>query len=164
LFCKDIAETFGVDAVGVENGEQAVRKADIIVTCSTSSTPVLKGEWLQAGAHLNAIGSHTPNARELDSTTIRNAKVIVDSRDAALKECGDILIPISEGIIDANHIYAELGEIVTGKKAGRDSGSEVTLFKSQGLAIQDISTASRVYDTATKRQIGFTGGRLVLSK
>jgi ornithine cyclodeaminase/alanine dehydrogenase-like protein (mu-crystallin family) len=85
---------------------------------------------------------------------MKRAKVVVDSRDAALKEAGDIIIPISEGIISPDHIYAELGEIITGKKAGRESANEITIFKSQGLAIQDVSTASKVYEIAAKKGVG----------
>lgn len=109
---------------------------------------------MEPGSHVNAIGSHTPETRELDSAAIKTAKLVVDSRDSALTEAGDIVIPISEGIISPNHIYAELGEIVTGKLTGRKSESEITIFKSQGLAIQDVSVARSIYDIAAKKNIG----------
>ena len=153
-FCKEIRKELEVDAVPVTSPELAVKGSDVVATSSTSKTPVLSGEWLDEGVHVNAIGSHSPDARELDATAIKRAKVIVDSRDAALKEAGDIMIPISEGIISPDHIYAELGEIITGKKAGRESANEITIFKSQGLAIQDVSTASKVYEIATKKGVG----------
>lgn len=86
--------------------------------------------------------------------TIKHTKVVVDSRDAALKEAGDLMIPISQGIISPEHIYAELGEIITGKKTGRGSEGEITLFKSLGLAIQDVSAASKVYEIAAKKGLG----------
>jgi ornithine cyclodeaminase/alanine dehydrogenase-like protein (mu-crystallin family) len=105
---------------------------------------------LDEGTRVNAIDSHTPDERELDATEIERAKLIVDSREAALKETGDLMIPISQGVIAPDHIFAELGEIVTGRKAGRESEDEITLFKSQGLAIQDVSTATKVYEIATK--------------
>lgn len=153
-FCKEIRKELEVDAVPVNSPELAVKGSDIVATSSTSKTPVLNGEWLDEGTHVNAIGSHSPDARELDTTAIRRAKVVVDSRDAALKEAGDIMIPISQGLIAPGHIYAELGEIITGKKAGRESTDEITIFKSQGLAIQDVSTASKVYEIATKKGVG----------
>lgn len=153
-FCKEIAKTYKVTVQGVETCEDAARGSDIIITCSTSKTPVLNGAWLEEGTHVNAIGSHAPDARELDSAVIKKAKLVVDSREAALKEAGDILIPISEGLITADHIYAELGEVVAGKKLGRQNDSEITIFKSQGLAIQDVSTAMKTYELAKKKKIG----------
>jgi len=153
-FCKEISKELGVQATPVDSAEKAVRGSGIVVTSSTSKTPVLVGDWLEEGTHVNAIGSHTPDARELDAEAIKRAKVIVDSREAALKEAGDLIIPISQGLIKPDHIYAELGEIVTGKKAGRQSERDITIFKSQGLAIQDVSTASKVYEIALKKGVG----------
>ena len=104
--------------------------------------------------HINAVGSHSVDAREIDTTTIVRSKVVVDSRDAALKEAADLIIPISNGDISESHLYAELGEIVAGKKQGRIDRKEITLFKSQGLAIQDVSTALLVFKLATAKGIG----------
>jgi ornithine cyclodeaminase/alanine dehydrogenase len=154
LFCEEVSKELQVQAVPVDSSEEAVRRSDIVITSSTSKTPVLNGEWLDEGTHVNAIGSHTPDERELDATVIKRAKLIVDSREAALKEAGDLMIPISQSAIAPDHIFAELGEIVTGRKRGRESQDEITLFKSQGLAIQDVSTATRVYEIAAKRGIG----------
>jgi ornithine cyclodeaminase/alanine dehydrogenase-like protein (mu-crystallin family) len=109
---------------------------------------------LDDGTHVNAIGSHTADSRELDFTAIKRSKVVVDSREAALKEAGDLIMPISEGLITAEHILADLGEVVTKKKLIRTSVNDITVFKSQGLAIQDISTASKVYDFALRKGIG----------
>lgn len=153
-FCKEISKELGIDATPVASAEEAVRGSDIVATSSTSKTPILMGDWLEEGTHVNAIGSHTPDARELDATAIKRAKVIVDSRESALKEAGDLMIPISQGLIKPDHIYAELGEIVTGKKAGRQSEKDITIFKSQGLAIQDVATASKVYEIALKKGVG----------
>jgi alanine dehydrogenase len=156
LFCSEAAKALGVQVVQVGSAKEAVSGSDIVLTASTSKTPVVEGGWLLAGAHVNAIGSHTPDARELDVATVKRAKLIVDSKEAALKEAGDLIIPISQGLLSQDHIYAELGEIVTGKKPGRENESEITVFKSQGLAIQDISTARKVYDLATKKGVGKT--------
>jgi alanine dehydrogenase len=154
VFCKQVSKEVGVQIVPVDSAEKAVRECDIVITASTSKMPVLNGDWLDAGTHVNAIGSHTPDARELDATAIKRAKVVVDSREAALKEAGDLMIPISEGFITRDHIYAELGEVLTGRKVVRTSEKDITIFKSQGLAIQDISTASKVYELAIKKGVG----------
>jgi len=154
LFCKQVSKELGVGVMPVESAERAVRDSDVVITASTSKIPVLNGDWLAEGTHVNAIGSHTPDTRELDATAIKRAKVVVDSREAALKEAGDLMIPISEGLITPNQIYAELGEVVTGRKPARTADKDITIFKSQGLAIQDISTASKVYELAIKKSIG----------
>lgn len=154
LFCRQVSKELGIQMAPVDSVEKAVRGSDIVITTSTSKTPILNGDWLGEGAHVNAIGSHTPDTRELDVTSIKRAKLIVDSREAALKEAGDIIIPISQGLITPAQIHAELGEILTNKKAGRTSDSEITIFKSLGLAIQDVSTASKVYELAMKRGVG----------
>ncbi|MGC8780360.1 MAG: ornithine cyclodeaminase family protein, partial [Anaerolineae bacterium] len=131
----------------------AVEGCDIIVTASTSKTPVFDGTWLAPGTHINGVGSHSLDARELDATAVRRSKVVVDLRDAALAEAGDLVMPIQAGEISADHIYADLGEIVAGKP-GRTHPNEITFFKSVGLAIQDVSTAMRVYELARQKGIG----------
>ncbi|MFX0198252.1 MAG: ornithine cyclodeaminase family protein, partial [Candidatus Hodarchaeota archaeon] len=131
----------GIDVEPVDRVEEAIKDCDIIITATTSSRPVVKGKWLADGAHINAIGSYYPHARELDTETILKAKVVVDLKKAALEEAGDIIIPIKEGTITEHHIYAELGDIVAGKKTGRTKEEEVTVFKSVGLAIQDAAAA-----------------------
>lgn len=109
---------------------------------------------VREGTHINSVGSHTPNARELDTAIIRRSKIIADSYDACLREAGDIMIPIQEGAIDKSHLSAELGEVITGKKSGRADVREITLFKSNGLAIQDVAAARLVYDKAVQAGIG----------
>lgn len=153
-FCKEMSARFHIQVAPVNGAEEAVRGSEIVITSSSSKIPVVFGEWLSEGTHVNAIGSHTPDARELDVTVIKRAKLIVDSREAALKEAGDIMIPIAEGIISQDHIHAELGEVITGKKNGRESDREITVFKSQGLAIQDVSTARKVYELAVSKGTG----------
>jgi ornithine cyclodeaminase/alanine dehydrogenase-like protein (mu-crystallin family) len=100
------------------------------------------------------VGSHTPTARELDTAIIKRSKVIADSYQACLNEAGDIIIPIAEGAIDKSHLHAELGEIITGRKQARADDKEITLFKSNGLAIQDAAAAKLVYDKAVSAGIG----------
>ena len=127
---------------------------DVIVTASSSAAPVFQGAWLAPGTHINGIGSHSPNARELDTETIRRAKVVPDYAPACLAEAGDLIIPIQEGAITEDHVHANLGEVVAGLKPGRESVEEITLFKSVGLAVQDASTAARVYELAQAAGVG----------
>jgi alanine dehydrogenase len=128
--------------------------ADIICTATSSPTPIFDGNHVRPGAHINGIGSHSPAARELDTAIIKRSLLIADARDACLNEAGDVMIPIKEGAITADHIYADLGEIVTRKKPGRSSDSQITLFKSNGLAIQDVAASRVVYERALAAGLG----------
>lgn len=143
-FADEMSKKLGVDVAPVNSPVDAVKDSDIIITATTSADPVVKGEWVREGAHINAIGSYYPHARELDTETIVKSKVVVDLKRAALEEAGDIIIPIKEGAITEKHIYAELGEIVTHKKPGRTNNKEITIFKAVGLAIQDAAVAKLV--------------------
>jgi alanine dehydrogenase len=135
---EDFARQFdGVRATS--SAEEAVRGADVVVTATTAKTPVLFGEWLSPGVHINAIGGLSP-WRELDDEVLRRVRVYVDSREAAMKESGDVMA--------AGQIFAEIGEVVAGTQPGRRSGEEVTLFKSLGLAAEDVATAELVYRKA----------------
>ena len=134
--------------------DELVRDSDIIVTATTSATPVFNGRKIGPGTHINAIGAFTPSTREVDSETVATSKIVVDSLDAALAEAGDIIIPLKEGVIQRENVWAELGEIVTGKKAGRTSQEEKTLFKSVGLGIQDAAVASVVFKKACSLGVG----------
>jgi len=122
------------------SAEEAVRGADVVVTVTNSRTPVLDGEWLSPGAHINAVGAPRPDWRELDDETLRRARLYVDSREAAVEESGDV--------IAAGQAFAELGEVVTGAQPARESAEEITLFKSLGLAVEDMATADLVYRKA----------------
>lgn len=135
------------------NPDQAIREADVVCTATTSRTPVFPDQLLKPGAHINAVGSYTPQMQEIPAETVQRARLVVDSRTAVLAETGDILLPIQEGKIDASHIQAELGEIVTGRQAGRTDNSQITLFKSVGLAVQDAAAARLAVHNA--RQSGF---------
>ncbi|HEY50942.1 MAG TPA: ornithine cyclodeaminase family protein [Dehalococcoidia bacterium] len=134
--------------------DQILEEADIICTASSSPTPLFDGNKVREGTHINSVGSHTPKARELDTAIVRRSKIIADSYDACLREAGDIMLPIQEGAIDKSHLYAELGEVIIGKKSGRADAREITLFKSNGLAIQDVAAAKLVYDKAVQAGIG----------
>jgi ornithine cyclodeaminase/alanine dehydrogenase len=129
-------------------------QADIICTATSSPSPLFDGNEIREGTHINGIGSHTPTARELDSAIVKRSKFVGDSREACFKEAGDLIIPVNAGEIPESHFYAELGEIITGRKQGRVNDKEITLFKSNGLAIQDAATALLVYKKAIVAGIG----------
>jgi len=133
--------------------EQAVA-AGILCCCTSSAEPVIKGELLRPGTHVNAVGAYGPDRRELDTETIRRSVVFIDDESAAGREAGDILTPIAEGAIRASHIKGNLSDLVSGKVGGRTAAAEITVFKSSGLAIEDLVTAQLAYETASARGLG----------
>ncbi len=137
-----------------DSPRQAVEQADIICTATTSSTPVLDDADLKPGVHISAIGSYTPEMQEVPAETVLRARVVVDSRAAVLAEAGDLIQPMRQGRMSEEHIYAELGEIVLGRKAGRESDDEITYFKSVGVAVQDAMAAHLALQNAQKLGIG----------
>lgn len=153
-FIAEMTPRLKLDIIRADSPAQILEEADIICTASSSPTPVFDGNKVREGTHINGVGSHTPKARELDTAIIKRSKVIADSYDACLNEAGDIMIPVQEGAIDKSHLYAELGEVITGRKPGRTDASEITLFKSNGLAIQDVAAAKLIYDKAVQAGIG----------
>ncbi|HYL38220.1 MAG TPA: ornithine cyclodeaminase family protein [Bryobacteraceae bacterium] len=140
-----VAESSRFPIRAAENAEAAVRGADVIVLATASSTPVIEEAWVQAGACVIAVGACLPSQREMDPTLVARGRLIVDSRAAALKESGDVVQGIREGRFGEDHIAAELGEILANRKTGRTSEAEITIFKSLGLAIEDIAAANFVY-------------------
>jgi ornithine cyclodeaminase/alanine dehydrogenase-like protein (mu-crystallin family) len=136
------------------SAEAAVRGADIVVTATSAPAPVLDRAWLKPGAHINAVGAHRPDLRELDAATLKAARLFVDSRDAIMAECGDVLLAIKEGAIQAGDASTEIGEVLAGKKPGRTSSSDITLYKSVGIAVQDVATAALVYRKALEKKAG----------
>ena len=138
----------------VRNNEEAVRGADIIVTATSSLEPVIKKEWISSGAHINAIGTHSPNSREIDSATMAAARIFADRRESVLNESGDYLLATKEGVVTPESIVGEIGEILLGKLSGRTSESEITLFKSLGLAIEDVVCADYLYVKARQTDVG----------
>jgi ornithine cyclodeaminase/alanine dehydrogenase-like protein (mu-crystallin family) len=136
------------------SAEEAVRGADVVCTCTTSPEPVLRREWLAPGAHVNAVGSSIPTSRELDSATIAAAALFVDRRESTENESGDYLTPLREGAIGPGHIRAELGEVLAGLHPGRGADDELTVFKSLGLAVEDLAAAELVVRRARERGAG----------
>ncbi len=133
---------------------EAAREADVLCTATTSKTPVFADEDLKPGVHVNAVGSFTPQMQEVPGETVRRAKLVVGSREGCLSETGDLIIPIRKGLIAADDIYAELGEIAAALKPGRESDEEITLFKSVGNAVQDVSVARAVLMQAETLGLG----------
>jgi alanine dehydrogenase len=153
-FARDIESHTGVTTEIAKNAESAVRVADIITLATSSSKPIIDGAWLEPGVHINAIGSHSPGARELDTASVVRSKVFADSIDACKAEAGDFQIPAEAKDWCWDDIAGEIGQVVTGEKPGRENDSEITLFKSVGLALQDMATASFVYREAITHGIG----------
>lgn len=139
----NVARGVGLDATA--GTPQAVGEADLVCTCTTSPTPVVDGSWLRDGAHVNAVGAYTPDTRELDDETIRRGRVVVESREAALAEAGDLLIPIRAGMVGEDHVVADLSEVVHGARVRR-SPEDVTVFKSVGVAFEDLVVARAAVD------------------
>jgi len=133
---------------------EVVKHSDILVTATTSKTPVFSGKDLRPGMHINAIGAYLPTMREVDEETIRQATLVVDTFEGCLAEAGDLLIPMQAGKFNEASIYADLGDLVTGRKKGRKSSEEVTLFKSVGFAMEDLVVAQKAYQKATQEGKG----------
>jgi len=138
----------------VQTNEDAVRGADLIVTATSSLQPVINKDWISPGAHVNAIGTHSPNSREIDGATMAAARMFTDRRESALNEAGDYLLAAKEGLVTPESIVGEIGELLIGTKAGRTSDSDITLFKSLGLAIEDVATADYLYRKAQAQNAG----------
>ncbi|MCC6316359.1 MAG: ornithine cyclodeaminase family protein [Gemmatimonadaceae bacterium] len=153
-FARDAAARFGVVAEAVPTAERAVRDADIVCTTTAAREPVLLGEWLRPGSHVNAVGASVAAARELDTEAVVRSRLFVDRRESTLAEAGDFLIPRDEGAIANDHIVAELGDVVIGRVVGRRSSAEVTLFKSLGLAIEDVASARLIHERASAEGVG----------
>jgi ornithine cyclodeaminase len=136
------------------SAQSAVAGADLVCTTTSAREPVLRGKWISAGAHVNAVGSSVKTARELDTEAVRRCRLFVDRRESTLNEAGDFLIPKAEGAIGDDHIRGEIGEILLGTLRGRESEEEITLFKSLGLAVEDLAAAQLVYAKAVEQEVG----------
>ena len=127
---------------------------DVVSTVTAATEPVLEGEWLQPGSHLNLVGVHTPDAREVDTDAVRRSRVYVDLMESAMNEAGDLLVPIAEGTIDEAHILGEIGQVLAGAVPGRTGDGDITLYKSLGIVAQDLFAAARVYARALEDGVG----------
>ncbi len=147
-FADDVSQQLGIPVGIAASARELVEQVDILSLATTATTPIIDGDWIRSGLHINGIGSHAVGVRELDTKTVTMSKLVCDQVDACLAEAGDIQIPIEEGALSSEDIYGEIGELITGAKKGRENDDEVTLFKSVGLSIQDISVAYYVYRRA----------------
>jgi len=152
LFAEEMTEQLSLPVEVVVASAEALEEADIICTATTSSTPVFEAADIRPGTHINAVGAYTPQMQEIPAQTVLRAKVVIDHREASLAEAGDLLIPLNQGRMTEGHIHAELGEIVAGLKQGRETPDEITLFKSVGVAVQDVAAAGAAL--ASARQLG----------
>jgi len=148
-YAEEMGEQLGIKIEPMTNVGKATKEADVVVTVTTARGPIVKDEWISDGMHINAIGADAPGKQELDPDILKRAKIVVDDLKQALHS-GEVNVPLSEGVIARGDIYAELGEVITGKKPGRASRDEITIFDSTGLAIQDIATDWKVYQKAKK--------------
>jgi ornithine cyclodeaminase/alanine dehydrogenase-like protein (mu-crystallin family) len=156
-FVREMRGQAGVpnDVRAASSSGEAVHDADIICTATTSTKPVFSGNDIKPGVHISAIGAYTPQMQEIDETTLQRAnKIVIDHHAGALAEAGDLIIALKSGAIKASDIYAEIGEIAAGKKAGRERDDEITFFKSVGNAVQDASVARAIYDAAVRENLG----------
>jgi ornithine cyclodeaminase/alanine dehydrogenase-like protein (mu-crystallin family) len=154
LFCRDIASDRQVNANAVATAEAAVRDCDIVVTATTSTMPVLFGDWLRPGTHVNAIGANYEHRRELDLKAVQRANVVAaDDLDQVRYESSDLAQAVEHGVLDWEEV-ASLGDIVAGRRPGRQSEQDITLFKSLGVAMEDVALSVRAYEKAVKLGLG----------
>jgi ornithine cyclodeaminase/alanine dehydrogenase-like protein (mu-crystallin family) len=149
-FAREVRAEEGVVVEVVASGEDAVRGADLVCTTTASREPVLRGEWLSPGAHVNAVGSCVPAGRELDTEAVRRARFYTDSRESCRNEAGDFLIPRGEGAIAESHLLGEIGEVLLGRVPGRTAPSEITVYESLGVAIEDLAAAHAIHRRAVE--------------
>jgi ornithine cyclodeaminase len=153
-FAQEESANYSFPITAVANVKDAVSGAEIIVTATTSHDPVLNREWISPGAHINAVGTYSPAAREIDTATIVASSLFTDRRESLLNESGDYLLAAQEGAIGPEHIRGEVGEVLTELKTGRQSNEEITLFKSLGLAVEDLASADYLFRRAQDQRAG----------
>jgi ornithine cyclodeaminase len=153
-FADWASEARGVRIEAAPTAEDALREADLVCTTTSAREPVLLGEWLRPGTHVNAVGFSGRSGRELDTDAVARARLYVDRRESAVNEKGDVVIPLEEGAIGEDHIVGELGEVLEGRAPGRSSPEEITLFESAGLAIEDLAAAHYLHLMAAEKGIG----------
>ena len=151
---QNVPEHVRATLVASPSAEAAADGADVIALVTASREPVLTRAAVRAGVHICAVGACRPDQREMDSALVRDARVFVDSRTGALAEAGDLVIPIKEGAIDASHIAAELGDVFGGRLPGRRESGEITIFKSLGMAVEDVAAARLAFERASEKGLG----------
>ena len=152
-FASEMSEELGLNVYAVDDADAILNQSDIICTATTSHVPVFDGRHVGPGVHINVIGQHYPERREVDTSLVARGRIVVDDRDRAWQEDGELLIPLSEAAIDVEHVNASLGEVVAGKKPGR-LGDEITLFLSGGIASEVLAVAAGIYYVAEEKGLG----------
>jgi alanine dehydrogenase len=153
-FAEEMGQRLSLPVEVAGTPAEAVRQADVICTATTATNPVFDDADVRPGTHINAVGAYTPHMQEIPIETVLRAKVVIDHHESSLAEAGDLIIPLQQGRMTEAHIYAELGEISAGVKPGRTSEEEITLFKSVGVAVQDVAAASAVLEAARGLGLG----------
>ncbi len=153
-FAREQGERHDVEVTATESAKAAVEHADIICTTTSATEPVVNGDWIAPGCHINAVGSSVRYARELDTAAVVRSRLFVDRKESTINEAGDYLFPKKEGAVDDDHIVGEIGDILLGKIDGRRTPDEITLFESLGLAVEDLAASYYVYHRALKEGSG----------
>lgn len=152
--CQWAREAFGLEAQACPEARQAVEQADIVCTITQAKEPILQGQWLKPGAHINAVGACSGNARELDTQAVQRGRIYLDQREAALRDGGDLAIPLAAGQLSMDSIIGEVGQVLLGQIPGRQSPEEITLFESVGIAVEDLAAAQLIYQKACRQGLG----------
>ena len=155
-FRSSLRDIIPCEIVLAQDPAKAVAEADIVTLITSAKDPIVDGAWFKPGTHINAVGAHAPAMRELDAQTVARSKVVCDSVEACKAEAGDFIIPVAAGEWSWDKVHGSLGDVITGKIPGRRSADEITLFKSVGLAVQDVSTALHVYKKAVELKAGLS--------
>jgi ornithine cyclodeaminase len=153
-FAREEASRSNTKIEVADSAQEALRDADLICTTTASREPVVRGEWLSPGAHINAVGACFPQARELDTETVRRARLFTDSRESCLNEAGDFLLARAEGKIGDDHVLGEVGDVFSGRIPGRTSHEDITIYESLGVAIEDLASAHFILDQARDKNAG----------
>ena len=153
-FAETMSTVLNIEVYPAKSPEDALKSADVVCTATVSETPVFKDEDLRGGVHINAIGSYKPHVQEIPAETVIRSKIVVDQKEAALHETGDLIIPIQQKRLLESDIHAEIGELLTGKAEGRTSSDEITFFKSVGLAVQDLVASDAILKNAEAKNLG----------
>ena len=155
-FADDLGPRFRVDVRAVEDARESLRGADVICTVTGSPTPIVLGDWLEPGQHINAVGTSFPGLRELDTDAVVRSRMFVDLREGAIAQAGEFQMARDEGAIDESHILGEIGEVSLGSVVGRTNPEDITLYKSLGLVVQDLASAHHVFQKAVQLGVGVT--------
>ncbi|MHB8973015.1 MAG: ornithine cyclodeaminase family protein [Pirellulaceae bacterium] len=153
-FAREMSEQLDVEVESVDTPARALRDADVVCTATTTHEPVFRDSELPPRVHINAVGAFSAEYAEVPSATVQRARIVVDHVAAALEEAGDLLRPLAAGLIDREHFSTELGQVISGDRPGRCNADEVTLFKSVGIAIQDLFAAMTVHENAIRLKLG----------